>query len=65
MRLSTIGLLVIFGLGLLWPPLVATAQQPGKVYRIGFLSADSPPLPSALRTKLGEAFQTVPRPPLH
>ena len=56
MRLNTIGLLVIFGLGLLWPPLVATAQQPGKVYRIGFLSADSPPLPSALRTKQGEAF---------
>ena len=31
MRLSTIGLLVIFGIGLLWTPLVATAQQPGKV----------------------------------
>ena len=47
MRLSTIGLLVTFGIGLLWPLLVATAQQPGKVYRIGFLSANSPPPPSA------------------
>jgi putative ABC transport system substrate-binding protein len=47
MWLSTIGLLVTFGIGLLWPPLVATAQQPGKVYRIGFLSAGSPPPPSA------------------
>jgi putative ABC transport system substrate-binding protein len=49
MRLSTIGLLVTFacGIGLFWTPLVATAQQPGKVYRIGFLSAYSPPLPSA------------------
>ena len=43
MWLSTIGLLVTFGIGLLWPPLVATAQQPGKVYRIGFLSALFPP----------------------
>ena len=43
----TIGLLVTFGIGLLWTPLVATAQQPGKVYRIGFLSAFSPSLPSA------------------
>jgi putative ABC transport system substrate-binding protein len=43
MWLSTIGLLVTFGIGLLWPPLVATAQQPGKVYRIGFLSTFSPP----------------------
>ena len=58
MRRSSLGLLVTFacGIGLFWTPLVATAQQPGKVYRIGFLSADSPPLPSALRTKQGEAF---------
>jgi putative ABC transport system substrate-binding protein len=47
MRLSTIGLLVTFGIGLLWTPFVATAQQPGKVYRIGFLSAYAPPPPSA------------------
>src|SRR5262249_61602189 len=58
MRLSTLGLLVTLacGLGLFGTPLVATAQQPGKVYRIGFLTSDSPPLPSAPRTKQGEAF---------
>jgi putative ABC transport system substrate-binding protein len=55
MRLSTIGLLVIFGIGLLWTPLVATAQQPGKVYRVGFLSAYSPLLPSA-PTPVMDAF---------
>ena len=43
-----LGLLVILacGLGLFCTPLVATAQQPGKVYRIGFLSLLSPPAPS-------------------
>jgi putative ABC transport system substrate-binding protein len=48
MRLSTLGLLVTLtcGMGLFWTPLVATAQQPGKVYHIGFLSAMSPPAPS-------------------
>jgi len=48
MRLSTLGILVTLacGLGLYWPPRVATAQQPGKVYRIGFLSAMSPPAPA-------------------
>src|SRR6516162_6342173 len=45
MRFRTLGLLVILacGLGLFCTPLVATAQQPGKVYRIGFLSLLSPP----------------------
>ena len=45
MRFRTLGLLVILacGLGLFCTPLVATAQQPGKVYRIGFLSFWSPP----------------------
>jgi hypothetical protein len=35
MRLSPLGLLVTLalGLGLFWPPHVATAQQPGKVYQ--------------------------------
>jgi hypothetical protein len=42
MRLSTIGFLVTFGIGFLWTPLVATSPQPGKVYRIGSLSAFSP-----------------------
>src|SRR5215831_13668235 len=48
MRLRILGLLVILacGLGLFCTPLVATAQQPGKVYRIGFLSLLSPPAPS-------------------
>jgi putative ABC transport system substrate-binding protein len=39
-----VGCIVTLTLGLLTAPLVATAQQPGKVYRIGFLSARLPPL---------------------
>jgi putative ABC transport system substrate-binding protein len=48
MRLRTLGLLVTlaWGLGLCWTPLGASAQQPGKVYHIGFLSLLSPPAPS-------------------
>src|SRR5215470_17251810 len=48
MRLRPLGLLVTLalGLGLFWPPRVATAQQPDKVYHIGFLSLLSPPAPS-------------------
>ena len=48
MRLSTLGLLVTLacGLGLFGTPRVATAQQPSKVYRIGFLSLLSPPTSS-------------------
>ena len=56
MRLSTIGLFVTFGIGLLWTPFVATAQQPGKVYRIVFLSAYAPPLPSE-PTPILDAFR--------
>ena len=55
MRLSAVGLIVTFGISLLWTPLVATAQQPGKVYRIGFLATFSPPLPSA-PTPVWDAF---------
>jgi putative ABC transport system substrate-binding protein len=40
---SAIGLLVTFGIGLLLTPLVATAQPPGHVFRIGVLSSYSPP----------------------
>ena len=47
MRLSAVGLIVTFGIGLLLTPLVVAVQQPGKVYRIGFLAAGSPPPPSA------------------
>jgi putative ABC transport system substrate-binding protein len=45
MRLSTLGLLVTlaFGIGLFWTPRVATAQQPVHIFRIGVLSAFSPP----------------------
>ena len=48
MRLSTLGLLVTLacGFGLWWPPRVTTAQQPGKLYRIGFLSVWSLPAPA-------------------
>jgi putative ABC transport system substrate-binding protein len=48
MWVSTLGLLVTLacGLGLFWTPHVATAQLPGKVYHIGFLSLSSPPAPS-------------------
>ncbi len=38
MRLRTTGLIVTLALGLLAAPLPAEAQQPGKVYRIGYLS---------------------------
>ncbi len=37
MRLRTIRLISILVLGLLAAPLLAEAQQAGKVYRIGFL----------------------------
>jgi putative ABC transport system substrate-binding protein len=37
MRLRTIGLISTLALGLLAAPLPAEAQQPGKVYRVGFL----------------------------
>ncbi len=39
MRLRTIGLISVLALGLLAGPLTAEAQQAGKVYRIGYLSA--------------------------
>ena len=55
MRLSAVGLIVTFGIGLLLTPLVDAAPQPGKVYRIGFLAAGSPPPPSA-PTPMRDAF---------
>ena len=45
MRLQIIGL--ILALGFLVAPFCSNAQQPGKVYRIGFLAAGPPPPPSA------------------
>jgi putative tryptophan/tyrosine transport system substrate-binding protein len=59
MRLSTFGLLVTFGIGLLWTPLVATAQQPRKVYRIGFLVGGSPPPPSAAQLRQSPFWQAM------
>jgi hypothetical protein len=40
---STVGVIVTLTLSLLVAPLCSDAQQPGKVYRIGFLSALFPP----------------------
>jgi putative ABC transport system substrate-binding protein len=40
---STAGCIVMLTLGLLAVPLVAAAQPPGQVYRVGFLSTDPPP----------------------
>ena len=56
MQLSAVGLIVTCGIGLLLTPLVVAAQQPGKVYRIGFLGAGSPPPPSA-PTTMRDVFQ--------
>jgi hypothetical protein len=38
--MKAFALIVMLALGLLVAPLAANAQQPGKVYRIGFLSTD-------------------------
>jgi putative tryptophan/tyrosine transport system substrate-binding protein len=43
MRLSAIGLMLTLALGFLVVPLCSHAQQPGKVYHIGYLSALFPP----------------------
>jgi putative ABC transport system substrate-binding protein len=43
MTCRTIGLLVTLALSLLVAPLAAAAEQPGKLYRIGWLSAGPPP----------------------
>src|SRR5712691_1004291 len=44
---SAVWCIVTLALSLLVTPLCSDAQQPGKVYRIGYLAAGSPPLPSA------------------
>jgi hypothetical protein len=62
MRLSAVGLIITFGIGLLVTPLVVAAPQPGKVYRIGFLAAGSPPPPSAptpMRDALWQRLQEL------
>lgn len=45
MRWSAVGVCVILTLGLLAAPLTAAAQPARKVYRIGYLSPESPPTP--------------------
>ena len=59
MRLSTIGLLIAFGIGLLWTPLCSDAQQRGKVYRIALLEAGSPPPLSAPTPILDALWQRL------
>jgi putative tryptophan/tyrosine transport system substrate-binding protein len=53
---SAVGFIVTLLLSLLAVPLAAAAQPAGKVYRIGFLFAGSPPLPSAPTPNL-DAFR--------
>jgi hypothetical protein len=43
MRRTTVGLFVILALSVLAAPVVAAAQQPTKVHRIGRLSPGLPP----------------------
>src|SRR5215470_19847363 len=50
------GLIVPLALCLCLAPLAVAAQQPGKVYRIGFLSTGSPPRPAAPTPNL-DAFR--------
>jgi len=47
MRISIIGLIMLLALGMLAAPLPADAQQAGRLRRIGYLSASSPPESSA------------------
>jgi len=53
LRISADGLIVALALGLLAAPLAASAQQPAKVPRIGFLGTSSP----SLEAHLVEAFR--------
>ena len=55
MNRCAIGLLI--ALGLLMAPLVADAQQPTKVYRVGRLTAGSPPEVSPFVQRTAEAFR--------
>src|SRR5262245_13956701 len=58
MRLGTLGLLITLavGLGLCGPAGVATAPQPGKVYRLGFLALPSPPPQGQPRSHVFQPF---------
>src|SRR5215813_2536015 len=61
MRRSIIGCVIIVALGILSVPFSSDAQQPGKVYRIGFLTAFSLsfPFPSAFRPALDAFWQRL------
>src|SRR5215470_329858 len=59
MRLSAVGLIVTCGIGLLLTPLVVAAQQPGKVYRIGFLASTDEHIAKNLLTALQQALQAL------
>src|SRR5262249_60438772 len=61
MRRSIIGFVIIVALGILSVPFSSDAQQPGKVYRIGFLTAFSLsfPFPSAFRPALDAFWQRL------
>ena len=57
MTCRSIGLLVTLALALFVAPLMADAQQPTKVYRVGRLSAGSPPEVSPFVQRTAEAFR--------
>jgi putative ABC transport system substrate-binding protein len=61
MRRSIIGVVIILALGILSVPFSADAQQRGKVYRIGFLTAFSLslPFPSAFKPALDAFWQQL------
>jgi hypothetical protein len=59
MHLSTIGIVVSLAFLLFLMPLCSDAQQPGKIYRIVFLSALSPPLPSTPTPALDAFWQQL------
>src|SRR2546428_50759 len=44
MKLSTVALITVLAFGIFVAPLATAAQPPTKVYRIGWLRPDSPPL---------------------
>src|SRR5437879_285644 len=58
MPFRTVGIIVTFALSLLWVPLAAQAQRPGKIPRIGVLAPGGVGSPAWNRTDpLWEAFQ--------
>jgi hypothetical protein len=60
MRRTTVGLLVLLALSVLAAPVVAAAQQPTKVYRIGRLSPGFPPSqPSPSREAFRQALHEL------